>query len=226
MPSQLNPDQWALFAGTTLRRDCIVLRSKSFPSKQLNMSVIQKGKPRIFECRGCGSKDHLWAACPKVEIFVKDPEVKKCLLASIPSGNIHILSSGEDKLADPTNDDSTTVVDNTTATDNTAGPDPMEDCDTFEDDFIHDDTAFENAFDEGIIMSLEHEYLDKEFNGTIGAEFLGDIPSSNAFVATSIPFEEVFPDVQLESGEDVFCPYLSALLIFWPFCGQMSIAQY
>ena len=78
----------------------------------------------------------------------------------------------------------------------------MEDFDAAEDNLVHDDDAFDTAFDEGIVTSLEHEYLDVEFDGTIGAEFLGDIPSSNVYVAESIPFGQAFPDVQLESGED------------------------
>ncbi|GFH49022.1 predicted protein [Chaetoceros tenuissimus] len=141
----------------------------AFPSKQLSISAIQKGKPRfVKECRACGSSDHLWAACPLVEIIVSDPTAKKRLLDFIPKGNIRILSTGEDNdLADPTNDDNTTVVDNTSATNDNFGQDSLENNDSFEDEFINDNAAFENVLDEGIITSVEQEYLDDEYDGTI-----------------------------------------------------------
>lgn len=202
IPPQLFPDQWALFANTNLNRDGISLRPKSFPSKQLNISAIQKGKPRSFVCHACGSTEHLWASCPHVAIQVADANAKKRLLDHIPKANIRILSTGEDYVADTTADDSTVVVDNTATDDVATGSDSVEDFDAVEDNLVHDDNALDSAFDEGIVTSLEHEYLDVEFDGTIGAEFLGDIPSSNAYVAESIPYGEVFPDVQLESGED------------------------
>ncbi|GFH56872.1 predicted protein [Chaetoceros tenuissimus] len=202
IPLQLFPDQWALFANTNLNRDGISLRPKSFPSKQLNISAIQKGKPRSFICHACGSNEHLWASCPHVEIKVTDPTAKKRLLDVIPKCNIRSLSTGEDTLSDPTNDDSTAVIDNTSATDDNIGQDSSENNDSFEDEFLNADTAFESVLDEGIITSVGQEYFDDEYDGTIGAEFLGDIPCHSAFVATSIPFREVFPDAQLESGED------------------------
>lgn len=193
IPVQLHPDQWALFAGTTLKRDGIFLRPKSLPSKHLNISAIQKGK-RVFECRACGSKDHLWASCPHVSITVMDPVAKKRLLESIPNGNIRVLSSGEDNLLDATNDDKTPI-------ENDAETTSVDDNVAVDDEVVHAD-EFETDLAEGIITSIDNGYFDDEFDGTIGSEFL-DMPSSNAYAAESIPFGDLFPHVDLELGEDI-----------------------
>lgn len=198
IPLQLHPDQWSLFASTNLRRDGISLRSKSLPSKQLNISAVQKNK-KVFKCRACGSEDHLWASCPHVTITVKDPTAKKRLLESIPSGNIRCLSSGEDDQV-PNDDDVASVASKT----DSAGDDNL----GVEGDF-HDD-----CLDEGIIASVEHGYFDGEdiatsnvsfddaYDGTIGSEFL-DI--KDTFVTKSVPFDDVISSIDVELGEEAPC---------------------
>ena len=200
IPVQLHPDQWSLFASVNLKRDGISLRSKSLPSKQLNISALQKSKSRVFKCRACESDGHLWASCPHVAITVKDPAAKKRLLESIPSGNIRCLSSGEDDQVTG-DDDIASDVDKT---------DPVDDDGHVDEETLHDD----DYLDQGIVTSVEldaiasNEYFENEYDGTIGSEFL-DLPSSNAFVSESIPFDDLFSTLDvglgedLESGEDV-----------------------
>lgn len=107
-----------------------------------------------------------------------------------------MLSSGEDESANATNDETTVLVDNTTAAD------AFENDDIVEDEVENDNAVYEDVFEEGIITSIENDYFDDGIDDTIGTEFL-DFSISNTYVTKSICFEDLFPCVDLESGEDI-----------------------